>query len=174
MSENKGKEQYQEMASIFGADFESEQFDEQEAAAPVKSLEEIKTDLETKTTLPTVQTETEVIKIQDEDYVKNEMRVGAEMLTAAAEMMRLDLSPQDRASKWDAFSNMMRERRETLVSLENSNTASYDRNNGLDGSNNGQTNNGTVNNNNMVFTSNDALDLILQAKNGLNPEDEVE
>jgi hypothetical protein len=171
MSDSKGKEQYQEMASIFGADFESEQLDEQEAAAPVKSLEEIKTDLETKTTLPTVQTETEVIKIQDEDYVKNEMRVGAEMLTAAAEMMRLDLSPQDRASKWDAFSNMMRERRETLVSLENSNTASYDRNNGLDGSGNSKINNGNINN--MVFTSNDALDLILQAKNGLNPEDEV-
>jgi hypothetical protein len=171
MSDSKGKEQYQEMASIFGADFESEQFDEQEAAVPVKSLEEIKTDLEAKTQLPAV-VETEV-KIQDEDYVKNEMRVGAEMLTAAAEMMRQDLSPQDRPSKWDAFSNMMRERRETLVSLENSNTASYDRNNGGDTSGgNSQTNNGTVNNN-MVFTSNDALDLILQAKDGLNPDNEV-
>jgi len=173
MSDSKGKEQYQEMASIFGADFESEQFDEQEAAVPVKSLEEIKTDLEAKTSLPAVQEDTELVKIQDEDYVKNEMRVGAEMLTAAAEMMRQDLSPADRPSKWDAFSTMMRERRETLVSLENSNIGSYERNNGASGSGEaGQTNNGTVNNN-LVFTSNDVLDLILQAKNGINPEDEV-
>ena len=42
------------------------------------------------------------------------------MMTAAAEMLRQDLSPSDRPSKWDVFVNMMRERRETLVDLEKS------------------------------------------------------
>ena len=166
---SKGTDQYQEMADIFGADFESEELEDSPLATPPKSIDELQTEIAKKTEdqVPVVVEQSK--KILDEDYIKSELRMGVEMMNNAAEILRSDLTPDDRPSKWDAFTGLMKERRETLLTLEQSNEKTYDRNN--EASDGGQPTGGVTNN--MVFTSNDALDIILQARNGLDPSKEV-
>jgi hypothetical protein len=169
----KAYSQYEEMASVFGADFETDELAPQDIGVPAKTTDELKDVLDAKRDL-TIDVQN-TVTIQDEDYVKGELRLGAEMLTDVAETIRQGLTDEDKPDAWKAFAAIMKERRETLVSLETSNVGSYDRTRGAQDNDTEHTGNvsNTVNNN-MVFTSSDALDLVLgaqaQSKNDLGEE----
>ena len=164
--------QYEEMASVFGADFETDELAPQDIGVPAKTTDELKEVLDTKRDLSTdVQNP---VTIQDEDYVKGELRLGAEMLTDVAETIRHNLTDEDKPDAWKAFAAIMKERRETLTSLEMSNISSYERTSGKQDNN--QEHTGNVNSNvtnNMVFTSSDALDLVLNAKSQQQPVKDI-
>jgi hypothetical protein len=162
------KDQYQQMAEIFGADFDVAEEDKS-AVAQTKSRDELVNDL-------VVKTENEVAvpqekKILDEDYIKQEYRVGVEMLNDAAEILRSELSAADKPSKWQSFAEIMRERRETLQSLEQSNIQTFERNNEVPTAKNGEAPQQV--NNTMIMTSDQMLDMILNAKTGLDPDKEI-
>jgi hypothetical protein len=175
-------EQYEAMAEAFGADFESE--DNMPESHKAKSKDEIQEELNQKiqndalveentTELMKIEKEeVETVRIQDEQYIQNEYRMGIEMLNDVAEVLRGDLNQGSRASSFDAFSSLMRERREYINSLETANTKIYERNNKAEGPEFNAITGQNITNN-MVFTSEDALDLILKARDGLDPSKEI-
>ena len=174
-------EQFDDLAAAFGADFEPE--DNMPEGVPILSKDEIEQNMlakidepedeenDSEDLLPSTNTDP-TVRIQDEHYMQNEYRMGVEMINGVAEVLRQDLNQGSRASSFEAFSSLMRERRENITALENINTKIYDRNTKNEGP---EINAITGQNitNNMVFTSEDALNLILQAKNGLDPTKEI-
>jgi len=75
-----------------------------------------KIEIETEETSLVVQDgeEVETVRIQDEHYIQNEYRMGVEMINTVAETLRGDLNQGARASSFEAFSSLMKERREIL------------------------------------------------------------
>jgi hypothetical protein len=154
---------YHEMAEVFGAEFEEDT--ETVEHVPTRTFADISE------TLPAIINDDEEKKvIEDEAYIKNQFRMGVEMSNDVAEVLRENLQQGAKASEFEAFSSIMRERRETLVALQNLNTKTYEMNHSS--TSNGSAGGGNTTNN-MVFTSTDAIDMILQARDGLHPNDEV-
>jgi hypothetical protein len=166
-------DQYNKMAEVFGSTFEPDEtpLSEESEAVEIRTRDDIKQEL--------IQTSnknelsTDVVysndEIEDQDYIQHELRVGIEMLGDVADVLRSDLKQGSRASSFEAFSSIMRERRDHINTLKDVNTEKFERKN-KDLSPSG-TNDGTnITNNNLILTSNDALDLILQAKNGIDKD----
>ena len=161
--------QYNKMAEAFGADYEQEE-NMMDAGVPVRTRDDIKTEISLSNTdmLPAVVENV----IEDQAYIKQEIKIGVEMLGDVAETLRGDLKQGSRASSFEAFASIMKERREYINSLEQVNSNVYDRNNANTNPSDGSSI-GSITNNNLVMTSDDMLELILTAKNGLDSSKEV-
>jgi hypothetical protein len=162
-------EKYNRMSDVFDADFEPED-EELNNNVPVRSREEIQQELIKKTAGQNEMVQYEEPQIQDQNYIQNELRIGVELLGDVAETVRSDLGQGASGSKIESFASIMKERREHLNALKDINVKVKEMNNKEeptvgDGSTKVQ--------NNMIFTSTDALDLILQARDGLDPNKEL-
>ena len=165
-----GYEQYNKMASNFGSSFEPED-DETFNAGEVttRSLAEIRD-----TDLVAIERKPEEV-IHDQDYVRKELKVDIELIGDVAETIRMDLKQGSKPQDFRAFVDIMRERREHLRDYNNINKdiAEIEREiagNGTSGSKTA----GTITNNTLILSGNEAFDMILAARDEkLDPKKEV-
>jgi hypothetical protein len=147
---------FDKIASAFGTTFQPE--DENDPTLlPVKSLEEVNDNLRTKQEL--LVTGNEVL--EDQSYIQSELRMSVELLGDVSETLRSGLNDGSKPSAFDSFANLMREKREYIRELKDTNLR-------INELKNPQTNtiHGNVTQNNLVMSSGDALDMIRQIIDG--------
>jgi len=152
--------QYDQMASNFNSSFQPEdgEITVEDTEATTRSLAEIREDNKN---LP-VENKDELIK--DQEYIQTELKVDIELLGDVTETLRSDLKQGSRASQFEAFANLMKERREHLKDYKDINIeiAKLENDSGQD-----ESHGGTVTNNTVIFTGNEAFDMIIAARDGL-------
>jgi hypothetical protein len=162
-------DKYNKMAAVFGADFEPEE-EMMDGDLVIRTRDDIENELIAKTE---DSTELTVLgnEFEDQKYIQHEFRVGIEMLGDVADNVRQDLKQGSSGSKIESFASIMKERREHINALKDVNIKVKEIKDAPDALDNPETP-GVVNNN-MILTSTDALDFIMQARDGLNPAQEV-
>jgi len=164
-----GYEQYNQMASNFGSSFQPEEGEEiVEHEVTSRSLEEIRSN-----DLVPTQPDHEVI--QDQEYVRTELKADIELLGDVTETLRMDLKQGSKPNEFEAFVKLMKERREHLREYKEVNREIAELETGA-GITKDAPQGGTVTNNTLVLTGNEAFDMILAARdkeNGLDPDKEV-
>ena len=161
-----GFEQYNKMASNFGSSFQPEEDEVQQYEVTSRSLDEIKSqDL-----LPTTQ-EHEVI--QDQQYIRKELKADIELLGDVTETLRMDLKQGSKPLEFQTFAVLMRERREHLREYKELNKEIAEIQRGVPGDGVHGTN---ITNNTLILSGNEAFDMILAARdknNKLDPDKEI-
>ena len=161
-------EQYNQMASNFNSSFQPEEGEMsiEEAEVTTRSLTEIR---EGEDLIP-VKNNEDLIK--DQEYIQTELKVDIELLGDVTETLRGDLKQGSKPSQFDSFTNLMKERREHLKAYKeiNMDIAKLENDIGDGDSNEGGT---TITNNTLVLQGNEAFDMILAARDGLDPNKEV-
>ena len=159
--------QFDKMADSLNSDFKAEAKvigdTDSEYIDQGRTREEIKQELVVakQDNLPEVITEPDPIIMEDQSYIQDELKVGIEMMSDVAETLRSELKQGTPPRAFEVFATVMKERREHIKEYKDTNMAIRDTmNKDEPGSP------GTINNN-LILTSAEVLDLILQANNGL-------
>lgn len=147
-----GNHKFDDIAAAFGSSFEPEDEDK-EKYLPARSLDDLSSDLKVKQ---------EIMKsdddlIEDQTYIQTELKIGVELLGDVAETLRSGLNQGSKASQFDSFASIMREKREYLRDLKDTNVKIREMKNP---SNLPQLAGGNITQNNLVMTGTDALDMI--------------
>jgi len=163
-------EQYNQMASNFGSSFQPEdgELSVEEAEVTTRSLTEIR---EGDDLIP-VKNEEDLIK--DQKYIQTELKVDIELLGDVTETLRGDLKQGSKPSQFDSFTSLMKERREHLKAYKELNMDIAKLEHDIGNNDGDETSTGpNITNNTVVFTGNEAFDMILAARDGLDPNKEV-
>lgn len=150
---------YDDLASAFGSTFEPEE-EEGSTQLVVRSVDEVAEGLKAKQELMTTTNDT----IEDQTYIQQELRIGVELLGDVAETLRVGINQGSKASSFDAFANLMKERREHIKELKDTNLELRKLKNPENTPNSPAT--GSFTQNNLVMTGTDALDMIRNIMNG--------
>ena len=151
-----GFEQYNHIAANFGSSFKPEDDELTEYDVTSRSLEEIKND-----TLLPAKPEHEVI--QDQQYVRQELKADIELLGDVTETLRMDLKQGSKPNEFLAFVQLMKERREHLKEYKDVNKEIAEIERGITGDTSGSGNTITTNNT-VILSGNEAFDMILSAR----------
>lgn len=150
---------YDDLASAFGSTFEPEE-EEGSTQLVVRSVDEVAEGLKAKQELMTTTNDT----IEDQTYIQQELRIGVELLGDVAETLRVGINQGSKASSFDAFANLMKERREHIKELKDTNLELRKLKNPENTPNSPVT--GSFTQNNLVMTGTDALDMIRNIMDG--------
>lgn len=151
---------YDNLASAFGSSFEP---DENEFAVSVRSVDDIAETLKSKQDL-ILRDEKQSI-IEDQEYIQQELRIGVEILNDVTETLRAGINQGSKASSFDAFANLMKERREHIKELKDTNLQILNLKNTGNSTGASEMIPGNFTQNNLVMTGTDALDMIRKIMN---------
>lgn len=160
-------EQYNKMASNFNSSFQPEEDDEDIIVeSSNRSLSEIR---ENKELIPIDESKENLIA--DQEYILKELKVDIELIGDVTETLSSSLVQGSRASEFEAFASLMKERREHLKEYKEVNMELAKLENDIKS---GTTNTSqNITNNTLVLNGNEAFDMILAARDGLDPKKEV-